>query len=92
MSVISVSFHFNNPYIGDFIGLSKKILLTLIICSYVEGVCMPEYQWPKHFNSTYDCMMFGYEESARKMEEIGRPDVNKHQIYIRFTCTPMETI
>ena len=35
-----------------------KILLTLIICSYAEGVCMPEYRWPEHFNSTYDCMMF----------------------------------
>ena len=87
-----VSFHFNNPYIGDFIGLSMKILLTLIICSYAEGVCMPEYRWPDHFNSTYDCMMFGYEESAKKMKEIGRSDVNKHQIYIRFTCTPIETI
>ena len=69
-----------------------KILLTLIMCSYVEGVCMPDYKWPEHFNSTYDCMIFGYEESQRKMKEIGRSDVNKHQIYIRFTCTPEETI
>jgi len=69
-----------------------KFLLTLIICSYTQGVCMPEYRWPEQFNSTYDCMMFGYEESGRKVKEIGRSDVNKHQIYIRFTCTPIETI
>ena len=55
-----------------------KILLTLIMCSYVEGVCMPDYKWPEHFNSMYDCMIFGYEESQRKMEEIGRSDVNQH--------------
>jgi len=26
------------------------------------------------------------------MQEIGRQEVNKHNIYIRFTCTPEQTI
>ena len=69
-----------------------KILLTLILCSYTEATCMAPYQWPETFNSTYDCMMFGYEQSQNKMKEIGREDSNKHQIYIKFTCTPSETI
>jgi hypothetical protein len=69
-----------------------KILLTLILCSYTEATCMPPYQWPETFNSTYDCMLAGYEESQKKMKEIGREDVNKHQIYIKFTCTPSETV
>ena len=53
---------------------------------------MPAYQWPETFNTQYDCMVFGYEESLNKMEEIGKEDVNKHNIYIRFTCTPENTI
>ena len=69
-----------------------KILLSLIICSQIQGVCMPAYEWPETFNTTYDCMMFGYEESINKMQEIGRVESNKHGIYIRFTCTPRETI
>ena len=69
-----------------------KFILTLIMCSYTEGLCMPGYQWPKQFDSTYDCMMFGYKESMNKMNEVGRVDVNKHQIYIKFTCSPVETI
>ena len=69
-----------------------KILLTLILCSYTEATCMPPYQWPETFNSTYDCMLAGYKESQKKMKEIGRKDANKHQIYIKFTCTPSETI
>ena len=69
-----------------------KILLSLIICSYTANTCMPPYQWPKQFDSTYDCMMFGYKESMNKMNEVGRVDVNKHQIYIKFTCSPVETI
>jgi len=69
-----------------------KILLSLIICSQVANTCMPPYPWPETFNTTYDCMIFGYEESLKKMREIGRQEVNKHNIYIRFTCNPEDSI
>ena len=92
MSVMRVSFHINKSYIDDIIGLSMKFLLSLIICSQVHVTCMPAYQWPETFNTSYDCMMFGYEESMNKMKEIGRTEANKHGIYIRFLCTPEETI
>jgi hypothetical protein len=69
-----------------------KILLSLIICSQVAGTCLEPYQWPDRFDTQYDCMVFGYEESLNKMQEIGRQEVNKHNIYIRFTCTPEQTI
>ena len=69
-----------------------KILLSLIICSQVHTTCMPPYPWPERFDTTYDCMTFGYEESLAKMKEIGREEVNKHDIYIRFLCTPENTI
>ena len=88
MSVMRVSFHFNNPYIGDFIGLSMKILLSLLICSQVASTCIEPYQWPDRFDTQYDCLMFGYEESAKKMREIGRTEVNRYNMYIKFYCTP----
>ena len=69
-----------------------KILLSLIICSSIAGECMPPYPWPDTFNTKYDCLHFGYEESIRKLEEIGREDINKHGMYIRFTCTPDPSI
>ncbi len=69
-----------------------KILLSLIICSQVANTCMPPYPWPQTFDTTYDCMIFGYEESLKKMKEIGRQEVNKHNIYIRFTCNPEESV
>ena len=69
-----------------------KFLLSLIICSQVAGTCIDPYPWPDTFDNSYDCMMFGYEQSQNKMKEIGREDANKHQIYIKFTCTPSETI
>ena len=92
MSVMRVSFHFNTPYIGDIIGLSMKILMSLIICSSVAGECMPPFEWPETFRSKYDCLHFGYEEARKKLEEIGREDINKYGMYIKFTCTPVNTI
>ena len=53
---------------------------------------MPPYHWTDLFNSQYDCLMFGYEESKNKMQEIGREEVNKHSIYVKFYCTPQEVI
>lgn len=69
-----------------------KILLTLIICSQVANSCMDPYQWTETFNSQYDCLIFGYEESINKMKEIGSDDVNKYNIFIKFHCTPTTTI
>ena len=69
-----------------------KFLLSLIICSQVAGTCIEPYPWPDTFDNSYDCMMFGYEESMNKMQEIGRTEANKHGIFIRFTCTPVNTI
>ena len=69
-----------------------KFLLTLVICSQVAGTCMPPYPWPTTFNTQYDCLMFGYEESITKMKEIGPEDVNKYNMFIKFYCTPENTI
>ena len=59
------------------------------MCSSIQGICMDPYPWPEKFKDSYDCMQFGYKESHKKMEEIGRVEVNKHGIFIRFTCTPI---
>ena len=95
--VISVILTFLSFISDDYIGStgdlsSMKILLSLIICSQISNTCMPPYTWPEKFNTQYDCMTFGYEESLKKMQEIGRTEVNKYNIYIRFTCTPEQTI
>ena len=69
-----------------------KILLSLIICSSVAQECMPPFPWNETFSTQYDCLHFGYEESQKKLEEIGREEVNKYGMYIRCTCTPDPSI
>ena len=90
MTFLSFIYDDNIGYRGDL--SSMKILLSLIICSQVQQTCLEPYPWPETFNNQYDCMIFGYEESLKKMQEIGRTEVNKYNVYIRFTCTPEQTI
>ena len=63
-----------------------KIVLILYMCSYTAGSCLPGYQWPDKFDDMYDCMQMGYSESIKKLEEVGREDVNKHKVFIKFAC------
>ena len=90
VTFLSFNYEHNIGYVGDL--SSMKILLSLIICSQVAGTCMPPYPWPDRFDSQYDCLMFGYEESIKKMKEIGPTEVNEYNMFIRFTCTPQNTI
>ena len=53
---------------------------------------MPPFEWPEKFDTQYDCLMFGYEESLNKMKEIGREEINKHNMFVKFYCTPENTI
>ena len=55
-------------------------------------VAVSPFPWGETFRTQYDCLHFGYEESQKKLEEIGREEVNKYGIYIRFTCTPDPSI
>lgn len=64
-----------------------KIVLTLLICSYTAGECMPPYTWYETFDDPYSCSIFGYEEAARKLREIGREEVNRLGVSITFRCT-----
>tara|TARA_B100001939_G_scaffold154619_1_gene133588 strand:- start:1404 stop:1622 length:219 start_codon:yes stop_codon:yes gene_type:complete len=63
-----------------------KFLLTLTICSSVMGECMPPFKWHETFRTHYDCAMLGYEQAAKKTEEIGRKEVNEYGIVVSFTC------
>jgi|TARA_B100000900_G_scaffold100424_1_gene83116 hypothetical protein len=36
--------------------------------------------------------MFGYEESMKKMKEIGSEEVNKYNMFVKFYCTPVEVV
>ena len=63
-----------------------KIILTLFLCSFTSGQCLPPYEFPKNFDNYYDCLNTGYEEALKKSKDIGKHNVNKDGLYIRFMC------
>ena len=69
-----------------------KYSLYMIICSLVASDCMPPFKLPDQHNTMYDCLHAGYVESKSKLEEIGRKDVNQHQMYIKFLCKTEEEV
>tara|TARA_R100000231_G_scaffold129142_1_gene100444 strand:- start:20 stop:235 length:216 start_codon:yes stop_codon:yes gene_type:complete len=70
-----------------------KIVLILFLCSMQTGTCLPPYQWPTHFEDPYSCSIAGYEESARKLKEMGRDLVNESKASVTFICREIpETI
>ena len=65
-----------------------KFILTLLMCSIVDGktTCLPPFQSEVEYIDAYECMLDGYNESYNKIVELGREDVNKYNIYIKFGC------
>ena len=64
-----------------------EYVLTIILCA-VEGKtsCMPPHKFDDKYEDGYTCMLDGYTKSYDKILELGREDVNKFNIYIKFGC------
>lgn len=65
-----------------------EYVLTIIMCAFVEGKtqCMPPFTLNQTYEDGYTCMLDGYTKSYDKIVEIGREEVNKYNIYIKFGC------
>ena len=65
-----------------------KFILTLLMCSIVDGktTCLPPFQSEVEYKDAYHCMLDGYSEAYNKIIALGREDVNKYKIYIKFGC------
>ena len=55
-----------------------KFILSIIVCSSVYQSCLPPHSMPDLYNSHYECMIAGYNESIRKAKEIGPKEVNQY--------------
>ena len=69
-----------------------KFVLSMIMCTSVYNQCLPPFQMSELYNSHYECMIAGYEESIKKAKEIGPEEINKYGTIIKFYCTQEEII
>jgi len=70
-----------------------EYVLTIIMCVIVEGKtsCLPAYAFETPYKDGYECMLDGYTKAYDKIVELGRDDVNKYNIYIKFGCNENHT-
>ena len=63
-----------------------KIILVIYVCSVISESCMPPVEVDILYNDSYDCHVDGYKKSVDLLEEMGRDEVNKYEIYTKFIC------
>ena len=63
-------------------------MLVMIFCTATHQICQDPYPMLKSYDNFYNCMIAGYEEAKNKTLNVGREQVNKDLIYIKFYCTP----
>ena len=65
-----------------------SFILTIIMCTVIDGKtrCVPPYTHGVNYIDSYECLLDGYNTSYNKIVELGREDVNKYNIYIKFGC------
>ncbi len=47
---------------------------------------MPPIQIQESYKDMFDCHVEGYKKSVDLLKEMGRDEVNKYEIYTKFTC------
>jgi hypothetical protein len=64
-------------------------VLTMVMCAFVQGktICLPPLKIEETYKDGYSCMLDGYTKSYDKIVELGKDDVNKYNIYIKFGCS-----
>ena len=62
-----------------------KVALIMIMCSQIAGECMKPHLLNYH-DSIYECLIAGYDEAKKKTKELGREEVSKYEIIIKFKC------
>ena len=65
-----------------------EFVLTMVMCAYVEGktTCMQPHSFEDKYTDAYSCMLDVYTRSYDNFVELGKDDVNKFNIYIKFGC------
>ena len=64
-----------------------KYALIVWVCSFLQGnTCLPPMEYPKTFDSWYECSRTAHAESAKLLAKMGYKYVNDYKIGTRYTC------
>ena len=71
-----------------------KFALIIWVCSFVgnQAACLPPLQYPKQFDSWYECSRAAHSETLLMLSKMGYKYVNDNKIATRYTCTAVPSI
>ena len=71
-----------------------KFTLILWVCSFVGGpaTCLPPMEYPRVFNSWYECSRSAQKESLILMTKMGYKYINDNKIGMKYTCQQISSI
>ena len=70
-----------------------KFTLIIWVCSFLgqQSVCMPPMEFPKTFNSWYDCSRAAHKESLLLMTKMGFKYIKDNKIAVKYSCIGTNT-
>ena len=65
-----------------------KFTLIIWVCSFLgsQGSCLAPMEYPKEFNSWYECSRGAHQESLQILSKMGYKYVNENQIAMSYSC------
>jgi hypothetical protein len=69
-----------------------KFTLIIWVCSFLgQQTCMKPLQYPKMFDSWYECARQAHKESGQILSSMGYKAVNESRIGIKYSCRQIST-
>jgi len=71
-----------------------KFTLIIWVCSFMgtPTPCLPPMEFPKTFNSWYDCSRSAHKESLLLMTKMGFKYINDNRLAIKYSCKEVSSI
>ena len=65
-----------------------KFGLIICVCSFLgaQPSCMPAMEFPKQFDSWYECTRGAHKEAQLLISEMGYQYVNQYKIAMSYSC------
>ena len=71
-----------------------KFILIVWVCSFAgnQAACLPPMEFPKQFNSWYECSRTAHTESVKMLSKMGYKYVNDNKIAMSYSCRKVSSI
>ena len=70
-----------------------KFILLIWVCSFLgsQPSCLPPMEFPKQFDSWYECTRAAHKEAQLLISEMGYKYINEYKIAMKYNCREVIT-